>query len=87
MKKQSSQGQDALVKHFDEKMSLNTESTCADSNFNFTEDQEEPSFDWMSFARLICNPKHNLFNNTLLDDNCPIISALKETESVPTNDK
>ena len=79
----------------DESCSILSKSTCADSDtasekFKLIPEfdrvlakfSEYPEFDLMNFARLICNPRQNLLENSLMDKQDGVIKALKLTNTV-----
>ena len=53
-----------------------------ESSLSQFSDRTEKKFDFMDFARLVCNPKSLLTENKLLDKNCPILAKLKESKKV-----
>jgi hypothetical protein len=54
------------------------------SQFSYSEKPEksEKIFDFMAFAKLVCNPKALVTENKLLDKNNQILARLRETKKV-----
>lgn len=52
------------------------------SQFSDVEKSSNKTFNFMDFARLVCNPKTLVIDNKLLNKNDPILIKLRKTKKV-----
>jgi hypothetical protein len=57
-------------------------SSQSQSQFSDAEKNPEKPFDFMDFARLVCNPKVLVTENKLLDKNDPVLAKFRKTKKV-----